>query len=150
MPRLMILLLSLTFCLAACASVPAATAETVTFAPSLMVDLAAMERLPSGVYIRDVRVGEGNPVRAGDVVAVHYAGWLPDGTLFDGLAPPTPPTQFRLGAGEVIRGWDTGMPGMSRGGQRMLVVPASMAYGRERVENVPANSVLVFLIEIAM
>lgn len=131
-----------------CASTPLATPEDVVFAPSLNVDLAQMERLPSGVHIRDLREGAGGEVRRGQRVAVYFVGWLPDGTQFDGVAPPSSPVQFQFGAGEVIRGWDDGIAGMRAGGQRMIVVPASHGYGRQRTGNVPPNSVLVFVVEI--
>jgi FKBP-type peptidyl-prolyl cis-trans isomerase len=132
----------------ACASAPPATPESVVFAPALGVNLPAMQRLPSGVYLRDLRTGEGDPVRSGTRVAVHYVGWLHDGTQIEAVAPPDEPIEFRLGAGEVIRGWDHGITGMRPGGQRLLVIPAALAYGREQVGSVPPNSVLVFLVEL--
>lgn len=142
--------------LAACSSAapaagvqaPAAAPEAVTFAPSLEVDLAAMQRLSSGVYVRDIRVGEGPGIVRGDQVAVRYAGWLPDGTMFDAIVPPATPREFRLGDREVIRGWDSGMVGMKAGGQRQIVVPPSLGYGARRVDKIPPNSTLVFLVEL--
>ena len=103
--------------LSACASSPPAPGpESVTFAPALNVDLAAMQRLPSGVYARDLRIGDGAPAAAGRELAVHFVGWLPDGTVFDALTDPEPPVDFRLGEGRVIRGWDEGLVGMRAGG----------------------------------
>jgi FKBP-type peptidyl-prolyl cis-trans isomerase FkpA len=142
------LLAALCLALAACASVRTDTPETVTYAPALRVDLAAMQRLATGVYIRDLRTGEGEPARPGQHVAVHYAGWLPGGTQFDALAEPDPPIEFRLGAGEVIGGWDDGIRGMRAGGQRMIVVPPVLGYGSEGAAGVPPNAVLVFLVEL--
>jgi FKBP-type peptidyl-prolyl cis-trans isomerase FkpA len=142
------LLLAAALASMSCASAPSAAPEDLVFAPSLNVDLSAMERLPSGVYVRDLRAGTGAEVRAGQQLAVHYVGWLPDGTQFDATAPPSPPVEFTLGNGEVIRGWDRGLPGMRVGGQRMLVVPAALGYGRQRTSAVPPNSVLVFVIEV--
>jgi FKBP-type peptidyl-prolyl cis-trans isomerase len=133
----------------ACASTARGTPESVPFAPALRVELSSMDRLPSGVYYRDLRPGEGEPVRPGQQVAVHFVAWLPDGTQVDGVAPPSEPVGFRLGAGEVIQGWDRGIPGMRVGGQRMLVVPAALAYRAKRVGRVPPNSVLVFVVELA-
>jgi FKBP-type peptidyl-prolyl cis-trans isomerase len=136
--------------LAACAPAGsvAIAPETVTFAPSLNVDLASMQRLRSGVYIRDLREGTGPGVRRGDRVAVRYAGWTTNGTLFDALAPPSQPREFRLGDGQVISGWEDGLAGMKPGGQRQLVIPASEGYGGRRVGAVPPHSTLVFLIEL--
>lgn len=130
------------------APAPAEALETITFAPALEVDLAAMERLSSGVYVRDIRPGEGPSVRRGDRVTVRYVGWLPDGTLFDAIVPPSTPREFRLGDGEVIRGWESGMVGMKAGGQRQIIVPPSQGYGGRRVGNIPPNATLVFLVEL--
>jgi FKBP-type peptidyl-prolyl cis-trans isomerase FkpA len=147
-PRTALPLLLAACLLCACASVPLQTPETVEFAPALGIDLASMERLPSGVHIRDMRTGEGEPVRSGQRVRVHFGGWLADGTQFGGVAPPNPPIEFQLGAREVIRGWDEGIPGMRPGGQRLIVVPAALGYGRGGTAAVPGNSVLVFLVEM--
>lgn len=133
---------------AACASVPLATPDVVTFHPSLAVELGAMERTRSGLYYRDTHEGTGNPVRNGQVVSVYYVTRLPDGTQVDATVPPAEPLPFTVGSGDVIAAWDEGVRGMRPGGQRMLVVPAALAYGRRRVANVPPNSVLVFLIEL--
>jgi FKBP-type peptidyl-prolyl cis-trans isomerase FkpA len=122
--------------------------EEVQFAPQLNVDLAAMERLPAGVYIRDLRVGAGGQARWNQRLAVHYVGWLPDGTQFDGVAAPSPPVEFSLGGGQVIRGWELGLVGMREGGQRMLVVPPRLGYDSQRTGAVPPNSVLVFVVEL--
>jgi FK506-binding nuclear protein len=107
-----------------------------------------MQRLESGVLVRDMRLGEGPTVRRGDDVAVRYVGWLPDGKLFDAVVPPNAPKEFRLGGGEVIRGWEQGVLGMRVGGQRQIIVPPSAGYGRRRVEGIPPGSTLVFLVEL--
>jgi FKBP-type peptidyl-prolyl cis-trans isomerase FkpA len=126
----------------------AAAPEPVAFAPALNVELGQMQRLPSGVYVRDLRVGEGAPARAGQRLQVHFAGWLPNGTQFDALVPPAAPVEFRLGERKVIRGWEEGLVGMRPGGQRQLVVPPSMGYGRRAVGAVPPNATLVFVIDL--
>lgn len=146
-------LLMLVFLLAAggcsAAAAPAGLApESISFAPALQVDLAAMERTSTGVYYRDLVVGEGSQVRRGQRVAVHYAGFLPDGTQIDAAAAPAPPLEFQLGEGTVIRGWESGMVGMRAGGQRQLVIPAAQAYGRRQVGRVPPNATLVFVIKL--
>lgn len=130
------------------APAPAVALETMTFAPALEVDLAASERLSSGVYVRDLRPGEGPSVRRGDRVAVRYVGWLPDGTMFDAIVPPSTPREFRLGDRDVIRGWESGIVGMKAGGQRQIIVPPSLGYGGRRVDDIPPNSTLVFLVEL--
>jgi FK506-binding nuclear protein len=62
--------------------------------------------------------------------------------------PTEPPVRFRLGEGQVIRGWDVGMRGMRAGGTRLLVVPARLAYGSEGTDKVPPHAVLVFVISL--
>jgi len=122
--------------------------ESITFAPSLQVDLAAMQRTSTGVYYRDLVVGQGPQVNRGHRVAVHFAGFLPDGTQFQQVAPPNAPVEFELGTGAVIRGWESGMLGMRPGGQRQLVIPAAQAYGSRQVGRVPPNANLVFVIKL--
>lgn len=151
MKRLLPLLAVLTITAACSASAGGSSTlalESITFAPSLQVDLAGMERTSNGVYFRDLLVGEGPQVRRGHRVAVHYAGFLPDGTQIDAVAPPAAPVEFELGGGTVIRGWESGMVGMRAGGQRQLVVPAALAYGGRRVGQVPPNANLVFVIKL--
>ncbi len=122
--------------------------ESIMFAPSLGVDVSAMERTNDGVLLRDLVVGSGPSVRRGSRVAVHYAGFLPDGTQFDASAPPSPPVEFELGAGGVIRGWQSGILGMRVGGQRQLVIPPSQAYGAEGMGRIPPHATLVFVIKL--
>ena len=141
--------------LAGCASAAAEQApaaapavESMTFAPALNVDLAAMQRLEGGLYVRDVREGGGRTVSRGDDVAVRYATWLPDGTLLDANVAPAAAREFTLGERQVIRGWDQGVAGMRVGGQRQLIVPPSLGYGSRQVGNIPPNATIVFLVEV--
>lgn len=120
----------------------------VTFAPELGVDLDAMTRTSTGLYYQDLEVGEGAAATAGQVVAVLYRGWLPQGTLFDQAQDPTDPLRFRLGTGRVIAGWDEGVAGMRPGGLRLLVIPPSLGYGDRPVGPIPGNSVLVFEVRL--
>lgn len=119
-----------------------------TFAPALNVDTAAMTRLPGGLLVRDLAPGAGEPVRAGQTVAVHYRGSLPSGTEFDANRPGDEPFTFRLGNGDVIDGWDQGVEGMRPGGRRQLVIPPSLAYGAEGIGPIPGNATLVFEVEL--
>jgi FKBP-type peptidyl-prolyl cis-trans isomerase FkpA len=102
----------------------------------------------------DLRLGAGEEAAVGRVVTVHYTGWLyneaaPDnkGLQFDSSAG-TPGFTFTVGIGEVIAGWDQGIPGMRTGGARRLVVPPSLAYGASRNERIPPAATLVFDIEL--
>ena len=150
MHRFLSLLFALTLagCSAAATSSGVLGPESITFAPSLGVDLTTSERVGDGVYVRDLVVGQGPSVRRGSRVSVHFAGFLPDGTQFDAVAPPSAPVEFALGAGGVIRGWEAGIIGMRAGGQRQLVIPPAQAYGARRVGKVPPNATLVFVIKM--
>jgi FKBP-type peptidyl-prolyl cis-trans isomerase FkpA len=95
----------------------------------------------------DLVVGTGATAAPGNQVTVAYTGWLHDssrpdakGTQFDS----SPSFQFRLGTGQVIRGWDQGVPGMRVGGQRRLVIPPELAYGSTGRPPIPPNATLVF------
>jgi FKBP-type peptidyl-prolyl cis-trans isomerase FkpA len=143
------LLLAVAATAAACDGDPTAIdARDVTFAPELGVDLDAMTRLSSGLYLQDLEEGTGTTALAGRTVGVLYRGWLPDGTLFDERQNATNPFRFRLGAGMVIAGWDQGLQGMRAGGVRRLVIPPSLGYGDRPTGAIPPNSVLVFEIRL--
>ena len=115
---------------------------------SLDVDLEEMERRPTGLYVEDLVVGEGARVDSGDVVTVHYTGWLPNGNAFDSSRERDQPFEVAIGYGRVIPGWDQGVVGMREGGQRKLVIPPAMAYGQEGRGPIPSNSTLVFEVEV--
>ncbi|ADO68438.1 Peptidyl-prolyl cis-trans isomerase, FKBP-type [Stigmatella aurantiaca DW4/3-1] len=118
-----------------------------TYAPSLGVDLTAMQRLDSGLYLQDKVVGTGAEAVRGRQVTVHYTGWLPDGTQFDSSRGRNP-FSFTPGRGDVIAGWEQGVPGMKVGGIRRLVLPSALGYGNRSVGAIPARSVLVFDVEL--
>lgn len=118
------------------------------YAPELNVDIAAMERLPSGLHRLDLEVGDGRFATPGDIIAVHYTGWLPNGQQFDS-SRERPPFLLRLGVGDVIEGWDEGVAGMREGGRRRLVIPPVLAYGEAGMPPaIPPNATLVFEIEL--
>ncbi len=103
----------------------------------------------SGLQIKDLVVGTGEQARAGATVAVHYTGWLVDGTKFDSSVDKDQPFPFTLGQGQVIKGWDEGVATMRVGGKRKLTIPPELAYGdRDRGAVIKAGSTLVFEIEL--
>jgi FKBP-type peptidyl-prolyl cis-trans isomerase len=96
----------------------------------------------------DIVVGQGKEVASGDAVTVHYVGTLQSGEQFDNSKTRGEAFTFTVGEGKVIRGWDEGVLGMKKGGQRVLIIPANMAYGSNAVGPIPANSTLIFSIEL--
>jgi FKBP-type peptidyl-prolyl cis-trans isomerase len=100
------------------------------------------------LVIEDLVVGTGATAAAGDVVNVHYVGTLTNGTKFDSSYDRGAPYTFQIGAGRVIAGWEQGVPGMKVGGRRRLTIPPSLGYGNQAYGPIPANSTLVFEIEL--
>jgi FKBP-type peptidyl-prolyl cis-trans isomerase FkpA len=104
----------------------------------------------------DEVVGSGNEAQSGRQVTVHYTGWLYDesrddkkGRKFDSSRDRNDPFSFRLGRGQVIRGWDEGVAGMKIGGRRTLTIPAAYGYGaRGAGDDIPPNATLVFDVEL--
>lgn len=93
--------------------------------------------------------GDGDIVKNGDTVSVHYVGTLEDGTKFDSSVDRGQPFSFTLGAGQVIPGWDLGVVGMKVGEVRELIIPAVFAYGPEGAAGViPPNATLIFQIQM--
>jgi len=103
----------------------------------------------SELEIEDQVIGEGEEAVVGQTVEVHYTGWLTDGTKFDSSLDRDQTFSFKLGAGQVISGWDQGVAGMKVGGARKLTIPPEMGYGERGAGGViPANAILVFKVEL--
>ncbi len=125
------------------ATQPQQTTPTETQTPTPTADVTELK-------IEDLVVGKGVAAKTGDVVTVHYTGWLTDGTKFDSSVDRGQPLDpFTLGAGSVIPGWDQGLVGMKVGGKRKLTIPPSMGYGEQGYPPViPPNATLVFDVEM--
>ncbi len=102
----------------------------------------------SELIVTDVRFGTGDEVKVGDTVVVNYVGTLQNGQEFDNSYKRGQPFSFKVGAGNVIQGWEEGIIGMKAGGQRVLVIPSNKAYGNRGFGPIPGNATLVFSIEL--
>jgi FKBP-type peptidyl-prolyl cis-trans isomerase FkpA len=101
------------------------------------------------LIIEDLTIGTGDEAVRGQTVAVHYTGWLANGTKFDSSKDRSAPFDFPLGLGHVIAGWDEGVLGMRVGGTRKLIIPPEMGYGSRGAGGViPPNATLVFEVEL--
>ena len=110
----------------------------------------------TSLQVTDTKVGTGAQATAGKQVTVHYTGWLYDakaadrhGKKFDSSKDHGEPFSFKLGARQVISGWDQGVAGMKVGGARTLVIPSDLGYGSRGAGGViPPNATLVFDVEL--
>ena len=103
----------------------------------------------SGLKYVDLKEGDGAMPKTGQTVVVHYTGTLEDGTKFDSSRDRDSPFQFKLGVGQVIKGWDEGVASMKVGGRRKLIIPADLGYGSRGAGGViPPNATLVFDVEL--
>ncbi|MGI4954167.1 MAG: FKBP-type peptidyl-prolyl cis-trans isomerase [Janthinobacterium lividum] len=118
-----------------------------------MADTPEYTTLSSGLRYHDEVVGTGAQPQTGQTVDVHYTGWLNDngkpGRKFDSSRDRGAPFSFKLGAGQVIKGWDQGVADMKVGGRRMLVLPPDLGYGARGAGGViPPGATLIFDVEL--
>lgn len=105
-------------------------------------------RTVSGLQYWDIKVGTGPEAHNQQKVTVHYTGWLTSGKKFDSSVGGKP-FPFRIGGGDVIKGWDEGVTGMKVGGKRQLRIPPDLAYGAGGYPGViPPNATLIFDVEL--
>lgn len=103
----------------------------------------------SGLKIETLKSGSGTRAAdRGDLISVHYTGWLTDGKKFDSSVDRGTPFEFKLGQGKVITGWEEGLRGMKIGEKRRLTVPAKIGYGSRGTARIPPRSTLIFEVEL--
>jgi len=143
---------------------PDSTAAAANMPPKIKIDPTKAEQKEkpvtinwtankSGLQWRDLTVGEGAEAKSGNMVDVHYTGWLyadgKKGSKFDSSVDRGKPFSFALGAGKVIRGWDEGVAGMKIGGKRKLVIPPELGYGKRGAPPViSSDATLIFEVEL--
>ncbi|MFM5947434.1 MAG: FKBP-type peptidyl-prolyl cis-trans isomerase [Dolichospermum sp.] len=104
---------------------------------------------PSGLKYVELEEGTGATPQPGQTVVVHYTGTLEDGTKFDSSRDRNQPFSFKIGVGQVIKGWDEGLSTMKVGGRRQLIIPSELGYGARGAGNViPPYSTLLFDVEL--
>jgi len=123
-------------------------AQTDTSAPTKVTGKA--KSAAGGLQYWDITVGTGTEATSGKTVKVNYTGWLTNGKKFDSSVDRGTPFMFKLGAMQVIKGWDEGVAGMKVGGKRQLRIPPELGYGAQGVGGglIPPNSTLVFDVEL--
>lgn len=103
----------------------------------------------SGVQVQVIKKGTGASPKQGQIVTVHYTGWLTDSTKFDSSRDRGKPFTYQFGVGQVIQGWDDGVATMQVGGISRFIIPPELGYGRQGVgESIPPNATLVFEVEL--
>lgn len=117
-------------------------------APTVTSTVSNSQTLPDGLKIEDEKIGTGAEVKSGDTISINYLGTLENGQKFDSSYDRGVPFETQIGVGQVIKGWDEGVVGMRVGGKRRLTIPSSLGYGNQAVGSIPANSTLIFEVEL--
>ncbi len=124
------------------------TENNILIASDTMSD-ANVVTTPSGLKYVELKEGTGATPERGQTVEVHYIGTLEDGTKFDSSRDRGQPFKFKIGVGQVIKGWDEGLSTMKVGGRRNLIIPPELGYGSRGAGGViPPNATLLFDVEL--
>jgi len=127
--------------------------KLILLALSLIIIFSSCERknfmTKSGVKIEVLTEGKGESPKQGQIVTVHYTGWLTDSTKFDSSVDRGQPFKYQFGVGQVIQGWDDGVATLKVGGKSKFTIPPELGYGRNGAGGViPPDATLIFEVEL--
>jgi FKBP-type peptidyl-prolyl cis-trans isomerase len=122
--------------------------KPVPYTPATPTAKGETKTTKNGVKYETLKEGTGEELRPGKVALFHYEGKLEDGTVFDTTRTGKQPAKFAIGTGQLIKGWEEGMPGMRVGEIRKLLIPAALAYRDQQAGKIPPNSNLIFEVEL--
>lgn len=151
-----LLLIAAALCAAPSSAAPATRAPAAAALPSIddgypaptLQELEPRVRYTfSGLRFVPLKPGKGELPKPGQEVAVKYIGWTADGSEFDGSYKRGEPFRFKLGEGNVIKGWEQGLADMRPGERRYLIIPPELGYGAQGVGPIPPNATLIFDVE---
>ncbi len=107
-----------------------------------------IQKTPSGLKFVELKAGKGERPSPGQTIVIHYVGKLENGEVFDSSRDRGKPLEFIYGSGKVIEGLEEGVATMKPGGKRKLIIPPDLGYGSRSVGPIPANSTLIFEVEL--
>jgi len=112
------------------------------------IDPELFKTTESGLKYAIITPGDGPQAESGKFVTVHYSGFLEDSTMFDSSVERDEPISFPVGQGQVIPGWDEGLMLLKKGAKARFIIPPQLGYGERELEKIPANSTLIFDVEL--
>ncbi len=127
---------------------PGESGKAAAYTPALPTAKGETKTTKNGVKYETLKPGTGDELKPGQVAVFHYVGTLENGTVFDSTRERGNPYKITIGSGQLIKGWEEGLPGMRVGETRKLWVPAKMGYGDAERTKIPAKSNLIFEIEL--
>jgi len=127
---------------------PGESGKAAAYTPALPTAKGETKTTKNGVKYETLKEGTGDELKPGLVGIFHYVGTLENGTVFDSTRERGNPHKVAIGTGQLIKGWEEGLPGMRVGETRKLWVPFAMGYGDREAQKIPPKSNLVFEVEL--